>query len=117
MVILDGPLEKPADAPEKVHACKRKRGAFAADELAAFTNMTVAVNDVTHAIRDNKPTDMHPDLYTAVMDIVGFTEESLMAALRHLVDNKAQGTSFVGINLPHRILWLRTYLGKYYGNT
>ena len=68
---------------------KRKRGAFTDDELAAFTNMTVAVKDVAQAIRDNKPTDMHPDLYNAVMDSVGFTEEALMVALGHLVDHKA----------------------------
>ena len=87
-VNLDGQTEKPADVPEKVTAGKRKRGAFAHDELVAFTNMTVAVKDVAQAIRDNKPTDMHPRLYNAVMDMVGFTEECLMAALGHLVDHK-----------------------------
>ena len=49
-VILDGPPEKPADMPNKVTAGKRKRGAFADDELAAFTNLTVAVKDVAQAI-------------------------------------------------------------------
>ncbi|XP_047051558.1 uncharacterized protein LOC124656955 [Lolium rigidum] len=34
--------DKPADAPEKPTAGKRKRGAFADDELVAFTNMIVA---------------------------------------------------------------------------
>ncbi|KAK1667405.1 hypothetical protein QYE76_055564 [Lolium multiflorum] len=74
IVILDGPPEKPADAPEKVNAGKGKRGAFLNDELAAFTNMNVVVKDVAHAIRDNKTTHMLPDLYQAVMDIIGFTE-------------------------------------------
>ena len=46
-VNLDGPPEKVGDAPEKVTAGKRKRGAFADDELVAFTNMTVVVKDVT----------------------------------------------------------------------
>jgi hypothetical protein len=50
------------------------------------------------------------------MEIVGFTKESLMAALSHLIDNKAQVTSFVGMNLAHHILLLGTYLGKYYDN-
>ena len=93
---------------------KRERDAFADDELAAFTNMTVAMKDVAQAIRDNKPTDMHPELYNAIMDMVGFTEECLMSALGHLVDHKGQGSSFVQMALPHRILWLRNYLGKYY---
>ncbi|KAK1666309.1 hypothetical protein QYE76_054468 [Lolium multiflorum] len=58
MVNLDA--DKPANAPEKPTAGKRKRGAFANDE--AFTNMTVAVKEVAQAIRANKPMDMHPDL-------------------------------------------------------
>ena len=81
--------DKPADAPEKPTVGKRKRGAFVDDELVAFTNMTVAVKEVAQAIRTNKPTDMHPDLYNAVMDMLGFAEDDLMAALSHLVDHKA----------------------------
>ncbi|KAK1666310.1 hypothetical protein QYE76_054469 [Lolium multiflorum] len=37
-----------------------------------------------------------------------------MVALSHLVDHKAQGSSFVGMIEPHRVLWLRNYLGKYH---
>jgi hypothetical protein len=81
----------------------------------AFTNMTVAVKEVAQAIRANKPTDMHPDLYNAVMDMLGFTEDDLMVALSHLVDHKAQGSSFVGMINPHHVLWLSNYLGKYHG--
>jgi hypothetical protein len=51
--------------------------------------MTEALTNVARAIRDDMPTYMHPDLYKTVMDIVGFTEESLMASLGCLVDNKA----------------------------
>jgi hypothetical protein len=94
-------------APEKVTAGKRKRGAFADDELVAFTNMTVVVKDVAkaiRAIRANNPTDMHSDLYNAVMDMLGFVEDDLMAALSHLVDHKAQGSNFVGMIEPHRAL-------------
>ncbi|KAK1643459.1 hypothetical protein QYE76_061264 [Lolium multiflorum] len=113
-VNLDGPLEKDGDAPEKVTAGKRKRGAFTDDELVAFTNMTVVVKDVAQAIRDNKPTDMHPDLYNAVMDMLGFAEDDLMATLSHLIDHKAQGSSFIGMIEPHRVLWLRTTLARIY---
>ncbi|KAK1629383.1 hypothetical protein QYE76_003698 [Lolium multiflorum] len=110
-VNLDGPPEKAVDAPEKVTAGKRKRGTFATDKLVA-TNMTVDVKDVAQAIRDNKPADMHPNLYNAVMDMLGFAENDLMAALSHLVDHKAQSSSFVGMIEPHRVLWLRNYLGN-----
>jgi hypothetical protein len=70
----------------------------------AFTHMTEGVEDITKAIRDNKSTDMHPRLYEAVMKVVGFIEDVLMAALGHLVDHKAQGTLFVGMAASHGIL-------------
>ncbi|KAK1664554.1 hypothetical protein QYE76_052713 [Lolium multiflorum] len=74
-VILDGPPEKAAGAPERT------------------SHMPFGTT--------YKPTNMHHDLYQAVMDMVGFVEEDLMAALSHLVDHKAQGSSFVGMNDPH----------------
>jgi hypothetical protein len=80
----------------KAVARKRKSGAFADDEIMAFTNMTNTVKDVAYAIRDKKPIDVHPNLYSTVMDVVGHTKEALMATLYHLVDHKAQGTNFVG---------------------
>ncbi|KAK1606694.1 hypothetical protein QYE76_030367 [Lolium multiflorum] len=115
MVILDGPPKKPADAPEKVNINKRKRGAFANNELAAFTSMTVAMKNVAHAIRHNKAIDMHHDLHQAVMDMIRFTEEDLMAAEP---PRGPQGLGFqlCGHERATPILWLRNYLGKYYYN-
>ncbi|CAM0910915.1 unnamed protein product [Alopecurus aequalis] len=110
-VVIDGP-DKPADAP--ILGGKRKRGALGDDEIQAFSSMTEVVKEVAAAIRDNKPTNLHSDLYAAIMDAVGFTEEALMLALRHLVDHKAQSVNFVGMAEQHRTLWLRTFLGKYY---
>ncbi|CAM0871587.1 unnamed protein product [Alopecurus aequalis] len=89
-------------------------GALGDDEIHTFSSMTEAVKEVAAAIRDNKPTDLHPDLYAVVMDVVGFTEEALMLALGHLVDHKAQGVNFVGMAEQHKTLWLRHFLGKYY---
>jgi hypothetical protein len=48
------------------------------------------------------------------MSVVEFSQEALMAALGHLVNHKAQGTSYVGMTEAHRIVWLGTYLGKHY---
>jgi hypothetical protein len=62
-VILDGPPKKVVDESKKLNVGKRKRGTFAQDELAAFTNMIVSMKDVAKAIRDNKPIDIHPQLY------------------------------------------------------
>ncbi|CAM0944119.1 unnamed protein product [Alopecurus aequalis] len=67
-VVIDGP-DKPADAP--ILGGKRKRGALGDDEIQAFSSMTEAVKEVAAAIRDNKPTDPHPDLYAALMDALG----------------------------------------------
>ncbi|CAM0884818.1 unnamed protein product [Alopecurus aequalis] len=110
-IVIDGP-DKPADAP--ILGGKRKRGALGNDEIQAFSSMTEPVKEVAAAIRDNKPTDLHPDLYAAVMDSVGFSEEALMLALGHLVDHKAHGVNFVCMAEQHRTLWPRTFLGKYY---
>jgi hypothetical protein len=95
---------------------KRKRGGLAEDELLDFTNMTEAVKDVVQAIRDNKTTDVHPDLYKAVMDVLEYSPDALMVALNHLVDHKAQGITFVAMGASHRSLWLRSYLSKHYFN-
>jgi hypothetical protein len=66
-IIIDGP-DKPFSAP--LGRGKRKRGGLAEDELQAFTSMTKAVKDVAQAIRENKPTDVHLELYKAVMDVL-----------------------------------------------
>jgi hypothetical protein len=100
-------------APDKLVCGKRNKGTLADDEIVAFTSMIYIVKDVTRVIRDNKSTDMHPNLYNVVMDIVGITKESLMAALIQLVDNKAHGTCLVGLAPPHMILWLGAYVAKY----
>ncbi|CAM0872428.1 unnamed protein product [Alopecurus aequalis] len=100
-VLNNGP-DKPADAPN--YGGKRKRGALGDDEIQAFSSMTEVVKEVDAAIRENKPTDMHSDLYDAVMDVVGFTEEALMLALGHLVDHKAQGVNFIGMAEQHMTL-------------
>jgi hypothetical protein len=112
-IIIDGP-DKPFLAPPA--GGKRKRGALAKDELMAFTSMTEAVKDVAQAIRENKPTDVHPELYKAVMDVLEYSLDALTTALNHLVDHKAQGITFVVMADSHRSLWLQNYLSKNYFN-
>jgi hypothetical protein len=73
-IIIDG-SDKPF--PASLAGGKRKRGALAEDELQAFTCMTEAVKDVVQAIRENKPTDVHPDLYKAVMDVLDYSPDAL----------------------------------------
>ncbi|CAM0882512.1 unnamed protein product [Alopecurus aequalis] len=107
IVILDGPPRKQgkgrAQGQGHGQPGKRKRGALGDDEIRAFSSMTGAVKEVAQAIRESKTTKMHPDLYNAIMDTIGFTEEDLMVALGHLV-YKAQGVSFVGMLDNHKTL-------------
>jgi hypothetical protein len=85
-IIIDGP-DKPFPAPPA--RGKRKRGALTKDELQAFTCMTEAVKDDAQAIRENKPTNIHPDLYKTVMDVLDYSSDALIDALNNLVNHKA----------------------------
>ncbi|XP_034580941.1 uncharacterized protein [Setaria viridis] len=68
---------------------KRKRSMLSDEDVLVFTCMTDAVNNVADAIRSTKVEDSHPDLYGALMYMPGFSEEALIIAYGHLLDNKA----------------------------
>ena len=68
---------------------KRKTTYFSEEEVLIMTNMTNAVNNVANALRETGPTHVDANLYHAVMDMPGFTEEALIVAFSHLLDNKA----------------------------
>ena len=70
---------------------KRKRGNFTEDEMLMLTNMSDAVNNVANALGKTRPAHVGPDLYLAVMEMPGFSEEALICAYTFLLDNKAQG--------------------------
>jgi hypothetical protein len=93
---------------------KRKRSMLGEEDVVVLTGMSEAVKEVASAIRSTKVEDCHPELYGAIMFIPGFTEEALMYAYGHLLDNKALGSSFVQWSDSHRVLWLRTHLAKHY---
>ena len=76
--------------------------------------MTETVKEVATAIKASKSVDVHPEIYDAIMEQIGFSPEALMVALSHLLGNKAQGVGFVAMGAAHRVLWLRTWLGKHY---
>lgn len=93
---------------------KRKRNCREEHEMNIMASMSSAVNNVAEAIRETKVEDSHPDLYEAVMFMPGFSEEALIVAYSHLLDNRAHGTAFVKMQDTHRVLWLRTFLAKHY---
>jgi hypothetical protein len=73
---------------------KRKRAAMSPDEELVLTNMTDIVNIVANALLVTGPEQVHPDLYHAVILTPGFSEEALIAAFTHLLDNNAQWNAF-----------------------
>uniref|UniRef100_A0A8I6YKX3 Uncharacterized protein n=1 Tax=Hordeum vulgare subsp. vulgare TaxID=112509 RepID=A0A8I6YKX3_HORVV len=101
---------------EHVHVLDRKRkmSNFMDEELNVFSSLTEAVKEVATTVRESKSVDVHPHLYNSVMEERGFGPEALMVALSHLLDNKAHGVGFVAMGLVHRVLCLRTWLGKHY---
>jgi hypothetical protein len=84
------------------------------EEVLDLTNMTDVVNNVSSALRETVPEQVHPDLYNAVMLTPGLSEEALIVAFSHLLENKSQGNAFVKMGENHHYLWLRTWLGKHY---
>ncbi|PUZ46328.1 hypothetical protein GQ55_7G060100 [Panicum hallii var. hallii] len=93
---------------------ERKRSSLSDEDITIMTSMAAAVNNVADAIRETKAQDEHPDLYEAVMFMPGFSDEALIVAYSHLLDNRAQGGAFVKMNESHRVLWLKTFLAKHY---
>ncbi|TVU47743.1 hypothetical protein EJB05_07352 [Eragrostis curvula] len=93
---------------------KRKRCMVSDEDMNVMSGMTAAVNNVADAIRSTRVEDSHPGLYDAVMFMPGFTEEALIVAYSHLLDNRAHGNAFVGMTDAHLVLWLRTFLAKHY---
>ena len=81
------------------------------EEISVFASMTEVVKEVAIVIRS---LDVHSELYTAFMDKGDSSQEALMDALSHLLDNKNQGVGFVVMVDVHRVLWLRSWLDKHY---
>jgi spore maturation protein SpmB len=67
-------------------------------------NMTDVVNNVANALRETGAAFIDADLYHAVMDTLGFSEEALIVAFSHLLDNKAHATVYVNMVDSHRVL-------------
>jgi hypothetical protein len=93
---------------------KRKRAYFREEEVLMMTNMTDAINNVANALRETGPAHIDVDLYHAVLDMPGFSEEALIVALSHLLNNKAQARGYVNMVYNHKVLWLRNFLAKNY---
>ncbi|KAG0529503.1 hypothetical protein BDA96_05G104100 [Sorghum bicolor] len=92
---------------------KRKRN-FSEDEMLMLTNMSDAVNNVANALRETGAAYVEDNLYQAVMEMEGYSEDALLVAYGYLLDNKAQARGFVLMSGAHRTLWLRNYLAKHY---
>jgi hypothetical protein len=84
---------------------KRKRSGFAKEGVGHMTFIIEVVKAVVHDITIVAPPDVHPTLYSAVMDASPtFIPDAKMVALSHLFDNRAQGKGFVQMAEDHREL-------------
>jgi hypothetical protein len=70
---------------------KRKRSSLSDEDITIMTGMAAAVNNVADAICETKAQDEHPELYETIMFMPGFSEEALIVAYSHLLDNRARG--------------------------
>jgi hypothetical protein len=80
------------DAPKGADVAvgsKRKRSMLIEDDTLMLSSVTDVVNIVAKAIFSTKVDEVHLDLYSAIMFMPGFSEEVLIVAFSHLVDNKA----------------------------
>jgi hypothetical protein len=71
-----------ADAPkgaDVVIGSKRKRSMLTDEDTLVLSSVTDVVNNVVEAIRSTKVDDVHPDLYSAVMFMSGFSDEAFSA--------------------------------------
>ncbi|XP_006656558.3 uncharacterized protein LOC102717165 [Oryza brachyantha] len=94
---------------------KRKRTPIITEEEGALlTNMTSALHDVASAIRSTAHTEVHPDLYQAVMDLPGFSEDQLDLALAHLCANKSSSLIYIQKNEERRARWVSKFLADHH---
>lgn len=116
---LNGDQEKAevaegSKAAEPTCGAKRKRSLMSEEEALLMTNMTNTINNVATALGETRPAYVDDALYDAVMGFPSFTEEALMAAHCHLLDNKSQGSRYLKMTNSHHVLWLRGWLSKHY---
>jgi hypothetical protein len=81
-----------------------------------MVGLTGVVNIVTKSLKQPVKEDctFYGNMYAAVMGVPRFTNEALMYAMSYILDNMSQGYTFLLMTEEHRVLWLRTFLGKHY---
>jgi hypothetical protein len=93
-----------------------KRKCVAEEDHELMIGLAIVVNNVAEnliqPVKDDRV--VYVELYHAVMGLPSFTEETLMFALSHKLDNKSQGFNFLEMTEAHMVLWLRTFLSKHY---
>ncbi|KAF7027707.1 hypothetical protein CFC21_039729 [Triticum aestivum] len=95
---------------------KRKRASLMSEEeVLVMSNMSDAVREVAIAIKSTG--EAHPELYNAVMELPGFTEDDLLIVLDYLNENanRARSHSFVQMSETRRTRWAIHHLSKLNG--
>ncbi|XP_047065630.1 putative disease resistance protein RGA3 [Lolium rigidum] len=76
-----------------------------------FSTCTVKAHELAAS---GSRVDNKDPLYSAVMNMAGFTEEALLVALSHLLDSQDQGSAYMGMQEEDRVSWLMNFLRKHY---
>uniref|UniRef100_A0A8R7Q2M1 Uncharacterized protein n=1 Tax=Triticum urartu TaxID=4572 RepID=A0A8R7Q2M1_TRIUA len=95
---------------------KRKRASLMSEEeVLVMSNMSEAVREVAIAIKSTG--EAHPELYDAVMELPGFTEDDLLIVLDYLNENanRARSHSFMQMSETRRTRWVMHHLCKVNG--
>jgi hypothetical protein len=102
--------------PETTNSLVTSTEPMVIEETIDLTNMKDVGDSSAASIQGTVIDDeVHPDLvYSAVMNMPGFTEEALLVAVSHLMDNIAQGSAYMGMQEKDRVLWLMNFLQKHY---
>jgi hypothetical protein len=83
-------------------AKKMKRSVLGEEDVVHISFMTKAMKAVAVAITNASPPDVHPAMYSSVMDARGFSPEALMVALMHLFYKRSQGNGLVQMAVDTR---------------
>uniref|UniRef100_N1R339 Uncharacterized protein n=1 Tax=Aegilops tauschii TaxID=37682 RepID=N1R339_AEGTA len=109
-------LSDTAAAHGEAAAAHRKRASLMSEEeVLVMSNMSETVREVAIAIKSTG--EAHPELYDAVMELPGFTEDDLLIVFDYLNENanRARSHSFVQMSETRRTRWVMHHLSKVNG--
>ncbi|CAM0881393.1 unnamed protein product [Alopecurus aequalis] len=98
----------------RAHRKHKRRGILASQRLK-HEQIGLEVDQASHSSEDDVAEENHLD-HDAVMNLPGFEEGALLAALGHLIEHKEMGITFAQMTEKRRLRWVKSFLAKHYYN-